>query len=107
MANKAFKFRIYPDAEQRILFAKTFGCVRLVYNYYLNKKICMYNNDKSKFSYVQCANDMALIKKTDEFAFLKEVDSVALQQSLRHLDTAFQNFFNVLLLDSRSLKAKI
>ena len=94
MANKAFKFRIYPNAEQRILFTKTFGCVRLVYNYYLNEKICLYNNDKSKLSYVQCANDIALLKKSEEFSFLKEVDSVALQQSLRHLDTAFQNFFN-------------
>ena len=93
MPNKAFKFRIYPNEEQRTLFAKTFGCVRFVYNYYLNKKICLYNNDKSKFSYVQCANDMALMKKTEEFSFLKEVDSVALQQSLRYLDTAFQNFF--------------
>ena len=93
MANKAFKFRIYPNVEQRTLFDKTFGCVRLVYNYYLNKKICLYNNDKSKLSYVQCANDMAMLKKSEEFSFLKEVDSVALQQSLRHLDTAFQNFF--------------
>ena len=91
--NKAYKFRIYPNAEQRSMLAKTFGCVRLVYNYYLDKKICAYSADKTSLSYVNCANDMAVLKKSDTHSFLKEVDSIALQQSLRHLDTAFQNFF--------------
>lgn len=104
--NKAYKFKIYPNAEQQIMFAKTFGCVRLVYNYYLNKKICMYNNDKTRFSYIQCSNDMTLLKKTKEFAFLKEVDSVALQQSLRHLDTAFQNFFKHPIVGFPKFKSK-
>ena len=75
------------------MLAKTFGCSRLVYNYYLNKKIEIYNADKSSFSYVSCAKDMAQLKKKETHEFLKEVDSIALQQSLRHLDTAFQNFF--------------
>lgn len=105
-SNKAYKFRIYPNAEQRIMFAKTFGCVRLVYNYYLNKKICMYNVNKTRFSYVQCSNDMTLLKKTEKFSFLKEVDSVALQQSLRHLDTAFQNFFKRPIVGFPKFKSK-
>lgn len=63
MANKAFKFRIYPNTEQRVLFAGTFGCVRLVYNHYLDKKIKLYQADKSKFSYKQCSNDMTILKK--------------------------------------------
>lgn len=92
MANKAFKFRIYPSTEQQLLINKTFGCARFVYNHWLHRKIDLYNEDKSRFSYVQCANEMAHMKKTD-YQFLKEVDSVALQQALRHLDTAFQNFF--------------
>ena len=91
--NKAYKFRIYPNLEQKLMFAKTFGCSRLVYNYYLSKKIEIYNADKSSFSYVSCAKDMAQLKKKETHEFLKEVDSIALQQSLRHLDTAFQNFF--------------
>ena len=91
--NKAYKFRIYPNLEQKLMFSKTFGCSRLVYNYYLNKKIQIYNADKSSFSYVSCAKDMAQLKKRETHEFLKEVDSIALQQSLRHLDTAFQNFF--------------
>ena len=93
MANKAYKFRIYPNAEQRISFAKTFGCVRLVYNYCLDRKIKQYQADKSTVSYTQCANEIAKMKKTEDFHFLSEVDSISLQQSLRHLDTAFQNFF--------------
>lgn len=105
-SNKAYKFRIYPNTEQQTMFAKTFGCVRFVYNYYLNKKICMYNDDKSRFSYVQCANDMTLLKKTKEFAFLKEVDSIALQQSLRHLDIAFQNFFKRPIVGFPKFKSK-
>lgn len=93
MANKAYKFRIYPNTEQKVMLAKTFGCVRLVYNYYLDRKIKQYQADKSPVSYTQCANEMAKMKKTDDFSFLAEVDSISLQQSLRHLDTAFQNFF--------------
>lgn len=85
MANKAFKFRIYPNTEQRVLFARTFGYVRLVYNHYLQKKIKLYQADKSRFSYTQCSNDMTILKKTEEYIFLSDVDSIALQQSLRHL----------------------
>ncbi len=91
--NKAYKFRIYPNKKQQILFAKTFGCVRLVYNYYLDKKIKLYTGSKTSLSYTNCAKDMAQLKHTDDYTFLTEVDSVALQQSLRHLDTAFTNFF--------------
>ena len=93
MANKAYKFRIYPNDEQKVLFAKTFGCVRLVYNHWLDRKIKQYEEDKTTVTYNACAKEMAELKKTEEYAFLKEVDSVSLQQSLRHLDTSFQNFF--------------
>lgn len=93
MANKAYKFRIYPNAEQKILLAKTFGCCRFVYNHWLDRKIKQYKNDKTSVTYTTCAKEMAQLKKISEFSFLQEVDSVSLQQSLRHLDTAFQNFF--------------
>ena len=95
MANKAFKFRIYPNSNQKVMFAKTFGCTRFLYNYYLSMRITAYETDKTSLSYNDCANDLTLLKKTDEFGFLTEVDSIALQQSLRHLDTAFQNFFKL------------
>ena len=47
VANKAYKFRIYPNNEQKILFAKTFGCVRMVYNHWLDRKIRQYKENKT------------------------------------------------------------
>ena len=93
VANKAYKFRIYPNDEQKSLFAKTFGCVRMIYNHWLDRKITQYKENKTNITYTVCAKEMAEMKKTEEYAFLREVDSISLQQSLRHLDTAFQNFF--------------
>ena len=75
------------------LLAKTFGCVRMVYNHWLDRKIRQYEENKTNVTYTACAKEMAEMKKTEEYAFLREVDSISLQQSLRHLDTAFQNFF--------------
>lgn len=89
--HKAFKFRIYPNQEQKVLLAKTFGCVRLVYNHYLDVKTKTYEESGKSLSYTKCAADLVCLKK--EKVFLQEVDSIALQQALRHLDTAFQNFF--------------
>ena len=73
------------------MFSKTFGCTRMIYNYYLDKRIKLYEEEKITFGYTKCANDLTILKK--EKGFLKEVDSISLQQALRHLDTAFQNFF--------------
>lgn len=89
--NKAYKFRIYPTSEQKTMFSKTFGCTRMVYNHYLDKRIKLYEEEKITYGYTKCANDLTALKKEKEF--LKEVDSISLQQALRHLDTAFQNFF--------------
>ena len=91
MANRAFEFRIYPNRTQRELLARTFGCVRLVYNHYLDRKKQLWEESKQSMSYNACAKDLTSLKKEKEF--LKEVDSIALQQSLRHLDTAYTNFF--------------
>lgn len=88
---KAYKYRIYPNKKQKEIIAKTFGCCRFVYNKYLAKRIETYEKNKETFSYVQCANDMRKLKS--EFEWLKEVDSTALQSSLRDLDIAYQKFF--------------
>jgi putative transposase len=88
---KAYKYRIYPNKRQKELIAKTFGCCRFIYNKYLAKRIDMYEKNKKTFSYVQCANDMKQLKS--ELEWLKEVDSTALQSSLRDLDSAYQKFF--------------
>lgn len=89
--HKAYKFRIYPNTEQQVLLARTFGCVRLVYNHYLEVKTKSYEETGKSLSYTKCAADLVAFKK--EKPFLREVDSIALQQALRHLDAAFQNFF--------------
>ena len=88
---KTYKYRIYPNKKQKELIAKTFGCCRFVYNKYLAKRIEMYKQNKETFSYVQCANDMKNLKS--ELVWLKEVDSTALQSSLKDLDSAYQKFF--------------
>jgi putative transposase len=88
---KAYKYRIYPNKEQRVLIAKTFGCCRYVYNQYLDKRIKAYKEKNETMSYVQCANDMK--KRKTELTWLKEVDSTALQSSLRDLDNAYKKFF--------------
>ena len=85
--NKAYKFRIYPNETQRILFAKTFGCVRFIYNKMLEDKIEYYNQTKEKLN-----NTPAQYKA--EFEWLKEVDSLALANAQMNLQKAYNNFFS-------------
>lgn len=88
---KAYKYRIYPNKKQKEIITKTFGCCRFVYNTYLAKRIKIYEESKETFSYIQCANDMKNLKT--ELQWLKEIDSTALQSSLRDLDYAYKKFF--------------
>lgn len=91
MCEKAYKFRLYPNKEQKELLAKTFGCCRYVYNYYLNERITEYKNNGKSLNYYDNANNLKTLKNTD--TFLKEIDSIALQSSLKDLDNAYQKFF--------------
>ena len=86
LANKAYKFRIYPNEEQKVLFAKTFGCVRFIYNQMLADKIEYYKETKKKL------NNTPAQYKT-EFEWLKEVDSLALANAQMNLQKAYNNFF--------------
>ena len=88
---KAYKYRIYPNKQQKIQLAKTFGCVRFVFNHYLDARIKAYEKDKTTLNYYDCANDLKNLKS--EFVWLKEADATALQSSLRDLDSAYQKFF--------------
>ena len=88
---KAYKFRIYPTEEQEIFFAKTFGCVRKVYNLMLNDRKKAYEEVKNAPSKKMIFPTPAKYKK--EFPFLKEVDSLALANAQLHLDKAYKNFF--------------
>lgn len=87
---KAYKFRIYPNHEQEIFFAKSFGCVRKVYNLMLNDRIAEYKRTKDtteKMNYPTPAQ----YKKA--YPYLKEVDSLALANAQMNLDKAYKNFF--------------
>ena len=89
---KGIKFRIYPNMEQKNVIDQTLGCCRLIYNKGLAMRNEAYENG-NKIGYSQTSSMLTELKRTEEFAFLKEVDSIALQQSLRDLDRGFVNFF--------------
>lgn len=84
MVKRAFKYRFYPTPDQADELARTFGCVRLVYNRALAER------DQS---YEASSAALTAWKRTDELKFLREVSSVPLQQALRHLRRAFANYF--------------
>ena len=84
--NRAFKFRIYPNKEQQIQLAKTFGCVRFVYNRMLAEKREHYEQTGTSLSVTPASYK-------SEFEWLKEVDSLALANAQLHLETAYRNFF--------------
>lgn len=89
---KGIKFRIYPNREQQNLINQTLGCCRLIYNKGLAMRNEAYENG-NKIGYAQTSAMLTELKKCEDFAFLKVVDSIALQQSLRDLDRGFVNFF--------------
>ncbi len=90
--NKGVKFRIYPNKEQENLILQTLGCCRLIYNKGLDMRDKAYKDGK-KANYSQTSTMLTNLKRDNNFSFLKLVDSIALQQSLRDLDRAYQNFF--------------
>ena len=89
---RAYKYRIYPTEEQKVLFAKTFGCCRFVYNWALNLKIEAYKQDKKSVAYKE-VQDRMVNKLKKENQWLTEVNSQTLLNSIRNLDTAYKNFF--------------
>ena len=89
---KGIKFRIYPNREQQKLINQTLGCCRLIYNKGLAMRNEAFENGR-KVGYSQTSAMLTELKRSDAFAFLKAVDSIALQQSLRDLDRGFVNFF--------------
>ncbi|WP_341302079.1 IS200/IS605 family element RNA-guided endonuclease TnpB [Lysinibacillus sp. FSL H8-0500] len=91
LVNKAYKFRIYPNKEQEILMVKTIGCSRFVFNYFLAKWKDAYKETGKGFTYHSCSAELTQLKK--EFVWLKEVDSIALQSSLKNLADAYARFF--------------
>ena len=92
--NKAFKFRIMPTQLQKILFAKTFGCVRFVYNKMLAERMETYEKYKDEPSVLKSIKEPTPAKYKSEFSFLKEVDSLALANAQMNLRKAYKSFFS-------------
>src|SRR5947208_12398114 len=90
---RAYKYRFSPTDEQAHILARTFGCCRFVYNWALRQRTDAFFQRGERLYYNQLAGMLTELKKQEETAWLSEVSSVPLQQSLRHLDTAFRNFF--------------
>jgi putative transposase len=85
IVNKAYRYRLYPTREQKMMFAKTFGCVRFIYNKMLSDRIDYYKETGQKLN-----NTPAQYK--EEFPWLKEVDSLALANAQMNLNKAYITF---------------
>ncbi|GIN96503.1 transposase [Siminovitchia terrae] len=91
LVNKAYKFRIYPNKKQEILIAKTMGCSRFVFNHFLAKWKDAYKETGKGLTYNSCSAELTQLKK--ELVWLKEVDSTAIQSSLKNLADSYSRFF--------------
>jgi len=90
---KAYKYKLLPDEEQTTLLNKHFGSIRFIYNHFLNERKVEYETNDNTLNYYDNAKVLTIIKKSDEYIWLKEVNSQSLQYSLKCLDGAYQNFF--------------
>ena len=93
MKFRAYKYRLYPNEEQKVLIAKHLGSCRFIYNYALDKKVRAYQTDKTNLSRFDIQADLPKMKKSEEYCWLKEVNSLSLQASLANLDSAYTKFF--------------
>jgi putative transposase len=91
--HKSYRFKIAPDNEQKALLTKHFGACRFVFNRYLYSRKETYLEQKKSLNYYDNANDLTVLKKEEEFVWLKEINSQSLQSSLRNLDISYNNFF--------------
>lgn len=90
---RSYRFRFYPTPEQEQILARTFGCARFAYNYMLRLRSDAWMQRQERIGYHESSSALTALKKTPEHAWLNEVSSVPVQQALRHLQTAFANFF--------------
>jgi putative transposase len=90
---RAYRFRFYPTPEQKVILARTFGCARFAYNHMLRLRTDAWYQRQERVGYHETSAALTALKKTPEHVWLNEVSSVPVQQALRHLQTAFANFF--------------
>ncbi len=91
---RAYRYRFYPTEGQARELARTFGSARFVYNHFLRLRTDAWFNEQKRLNYNDTSSLLTRLKRDPEFAWLSEVSSVPVQQSLRHLQTAFGNFFS-------------
>jgi putative transposase len=98
----SYKFQIYPDSDQQVLLSKHFGCIRWVYNHFLDQRTKHYLDSKEKklkkksLNYFDNAKALTEIKHQPETDWLSECNSQSLQHALKNLDGAFNRFFKKL-----------
>lgn len=90
---RAFRYRLYPSPSQEVLLRKTMGCSRFVYNHFLALRIKEWTTNQKTVSYNETSSLLTNLKKEEETQWLNEVSSVALQQSIQHLQESYNNFF--------------
>jgi putative transposase len=93
MTERAYKYRFFPSVEQEQLLRRTMGCVRLVYNKALAVRTEGWYQRQERIGYNETSSMLTEWKKEEELSFLNEVSCVPLQQTLRHLGKAFENFW--------------
>lgn len=89
----AYKFRFYPTAEQEEILAQTFGVVRFVYNRMLRERMDAWYDRKERVGYKETSAAFTQLRNSDDYPWLRDVSYVPVQQGLRHLQTAYDNFF--------------
>ncbi|HEU4783436.1 MAG TPA: transposase, partial [Ktedonobacterales bacterium] len=90
---RAYRYRFYPTSEQAAVLGRTFGCARYVYNWALRLRTDAYYERHERIGYHEASATLTTLKQQPATAWLNEVSSVPLQQALRHLESAFRNFF--------------
>jgi len=93
MTQRAYQYRFYPTPEQAHNLACTFGCCRFVYNWALKLRTTAYFEHGTRLYHNDLSAALTALKREEGTAWLSEVSSVPLQQSLCHLDKGFTNFF--------------
>jgi putative transposase len=90
---RAYRYRCYPTTAQAAVLARTFGCARFVYNWALRMRTDAYYERQERIGYHETSAALTQLKQQSETTWLNEVSSVPIQQAVRHLETAFRNFF--------------
>ena len=96
MVSFGYKFRIYPTEEQEVFFAKHFGCCRFIYNYLLALRMNAYEKFGKTITGFEAKKQIAILKRTEGYAWLKEVNSQSLQEAALDLEKSYQRLFKKL-----------